>query len=328
MPAPSSHTFSIDRSRDDTALSALVREALGVPWAQAKRLCERGKVRVDGEAVLDPGRRVREGSVVAIDPSAPVAVTARPVSGAGSAPAVQLPRERVVYIDAHVLVFDKPPGINTVPYAEGERGALVDRLGVALHRWGLAPANAPLFVVHRLDRETSGLLVFGRTWLAQRHLAHLFRKHEAEREYVALVHGRLAGERTFDTVFVENRGDGLRGSAKGRVSESSGRRAVTHVKGLAALPGDGGASLVECRLETGRQHQIRIHLSEAGHPLVGDRVYIRGYAGPLIDAPRVMLHARTLGFTHPARPEGDPMRFESPMPDDFVAVARRLGWRG
>ena len=325
MPAPAAHTFSVDRTRDDTALSALVREALAVPWTQAKRLCQRGKVRVDGELVTDPGHRVREGSIVAVVPSAPV--VAAPAPGSGGAAPTHLDRARLVHIDPHVVVFDKPPGINSVPYEEGERGALTDRLVVALHKWNLAPANGPLFVVHRLDRETSGLLVFGRTWVAQRHLAHLFRKHMAERAYVALVHGTFTGERTFESMFVEDRGDGLRGSGKGKAA-NSGRRAVTHVKSLAVLPHEGGATLVECKLETGRQHQIRIHLSEAGHPIIGERVYIRGYDAPLIDAPRVMLHARTLGFTHPTRPDDEPVRFESKTPDDFVAVARRLGWQG
>lgn len=305
-----------------------MREALNVPWTQAKRLCARGKVKVDGEVTTDPGARVREGSIVAIDPGAPVVVQTGLPGGPNTGPALNLERARVVHLDPHVLVFDKPPGINTVPYVEGERGALVDRLGVALHRWKLAPANAPLFVVHRIDRETSGLLVFGRTWLAQRHLAHLFRKHLAERAYVAIVHGRFTGERTFESIFVDDRGDGLRGTARTKSAEGTGRRAVTHVKALAALPGEGGATLVECRLETGRQHQIRIHLSEAGHPLVGERVYIRGVDRALIDAPRVMLHARTLGFTHPTKPDEDPMRFEATVPDDFVATARRLGWKG
>jgi len=270
---------------------------------------------------------VKSGDVVAIDPNAP-ATAAGPTSGAGSAAAVQLERARLVFHDAHVAVFDKPPGINTVPFEEGERGALVDRLAVALHRWGLAPANAPLFVVHRLDRETSGLLVFGRTWLAQRHLAGLFRRHAIDRTYVALVCGHLRGERTIDTELVENRGDGLRGSLKGGPTPRGARRAVTHVRPLAELPGEGGATLVECKLETGRQHQIRIHLAESGHPVVGERVYIRGFGAPALAAPRTMLHARALGFTHPARPEEAPVRFEAPWPEDFTAVARRLGWRG
>ncbi len=327
MP-PAPHEFSIDRTRDDTALSALVREALQCPWAQAKRLCERGKVRIDGERVTDPGHRVREGSVVSIDPTAPTGAGAGAMVGAESPEAVPLPRERVVHLDPHVLVYNKPPGINTVPYEEGERGALVDRLVLSLHRWRLAPANAPLFVVHRIDRETSGLLVFGRTWLAQRHLGTLFRKHLTERRYFALVHGHLKGAKSFESVFIDDRGDGLRGSARTKQQEGRGRRAITHVTPLATLPAEVGATLVECRLETGRQHQIRIHLSEAGHPLVGERVYIREWSEPQIDAPRVMLHAATLGFTHPTKPDEDPLRFEAPMPDDFLTVAKRLGYRG
>lgn len=326
MPAPEDHSLTVDKSRHNTALGTLVREALGVPWSVAKRLVLSGRVRVDGAVVADPGERVKRGSTVVMSPGAQ-RLTAGPTSGAGSAPAVQLERRRLVHLDPHVVVVDKPPGINTVPFEEGERGALVDRLAVALHRWGLAPAHAPLFTVHRLDRETSGLLVFGRTWLAQRHLSALFRAHTVERTYVALVHGLFVGERTYDTVLVDDRGDGLRGSAKGRVPDHVGRRAVTHARDLVNLKAEGGATLVECRLDTGRQHQIRIHLAEAGHPVVGDRVYARGYQGPRIEAPRVMLHAKTLGFTHPARPE-ETVRFTAPEPEDFTAVARRLGWEG
>jgi 23S rRNA pseudouridine1911/1915/1917 synthase len=300
---------------------------MGVPWSEAKRLCHRGKVTVNGSAQADPGARVKSGDVVSIDPAAPVTVTAG--AGAGASPhALHLERSRLVHHDAHVVVFDKPPGVNTVPFEEGERGALVDRLAVSLHRWGLAPTNAPLFVVHRLDRETSGLLVFGRTWVAQRHLAGLFRRHAIDRTYVALVCGHLRGDRTIDTELVENRGDGLRGSLKGGATPRGARRAVTHVRPLVELPGEGGATLVECQLETGRQHQIRIHLAEAGHPVVGEKVYVRGLGVPSLAAPRTMLHARALGFTHPARPEEEPVRFEAAWPEDFATVARRLGWQG
>jgi 23S rRNA pseudouridine1911/1915/1917 synthase len=103
---------------------------------------------------------------------------------------------------------------------------------------------------------------------------------------------------------------------------------VTHVRPLVELPGEGGATLVECQLETGRQHQIRIHLAEAGHPVVGEKVYVRGLGVPSLAAPRTMLHARALGFTHPARPEEEPVRFEAAWPEDFATVARRLGWQG
>jgi 23S rRNA pseudouridine1911/1915/1917 synthase len=117
---------------------------------------------------------------------------------------------------------------------------------------------------------------------------------------------------------MEDRGDGLRGSARGRPPPSA-REAITHVERIEALA---GATLVGCRLETGRTHQIRIHLSESGHPIVGERVYVRGYAGPLIEAPRLMLHAAELGFVHPATQRE--MRWELPMPDDMRAVLERL----
>ena len=151
---------------------------------------------------------------------------------------------------------------------------------------------------------------------------------------MALVHGHAAA-RSHTSVLVPNRGDGLRGShgvfraPKGKVPRE-GRRAVTHV--IASLPLD-GASLVACRLETGRQHQIRIHLAEAGHPLVGETVYVRDHrrAGrPEIEAPRPMLHACELGFAHPE--DDAPVRFEAAPPADFLdAVAARggatLDWR-
>jgi 23S rRNA pseudouridine1911/1915/1917 synthase len=123
-----------------------------------------------------------------------------------------------------------------------------------------------------------------------------------------------------------NRGDGLRGSARGNVRASraggDAREAITHVERIAKLD---GATLVACRLETGRTHQIRIHLSEMGHPLVGERVYVRRYPGPLLEAPRLMLHAAELGFVHPATEL--PVRWEQPLPPDMQEVLARLGYR-
>jgi len=137
------------------------------------------------------------------------------------------------------------------------------------------------------------------------------------------VHGALT-ERTYDTLLIRNRGDGLRGSyAKFRAPKgpppADAQRAVTHVRPLEQLR---HASLVECALETGRQHQIRIHLSEAGHPLLGERVYIRDFSETLLSAPRPMLHARELGFVHPRTEEE--VRFQVEPPSDFQQVLERL----
>jgi 23S rRNA pseudouridine1911/1915/1917 synthase len=136
-----------------------------------------------------------------------------------------------------------------------------------------------------------------------------------ERRYVALAHGSVRAA-THHSRLVKDRGDGRRGSTE---HPELGRDSVTHVKPLEALA---GATLVECRLETGRTHQIRIHLAESGHPLVGERVYGRSYRGERIEAPRLMLHAFELGFEHPTT--GKPLHFEQPMPEDMERVVHAL----
>jgi 23S rRNA pseudouridine1911/1915/1917 synthase len=166
-------------------------------------------------------------------------------------------------------------------------------------------------------------MVFARTASAQRVLATQFRDHTVDRVYHAIAHGTVTPVR-MDTMFLLDRGDGLRGS-HGHFRRARGgpptdaRRAVTHITPIAPLR---GATLVECRLETGRQHQVRIHLAEAGHPVLGERVYIRDYRGSSIEAPRTMLHARTLGFTHPST--GKAVSFERDPPADFTDLVESL----
>jgi len=131
-------------------------------------------------------------------------------------------------------------------------------------------------------------------------------------------------QETIESDLILDRGDGLRGShahfrRTDRPPPREARHAITYVRPLESLE---GATLIECRLETGRQHQIRIHLAELGHPLIGERVYIRDYTGPIIESPRTMLHARTLGFVHPRT--GQPMSFEREPPSDFEAMAEAL----
>jgi 23S rRNA pseudouridine1911/1915/1917 synthase len=268
-------------------------------------------VDVDGEVVTDPALRVPEGAEITLH-------VGRPKPSAGA-----LDPSRIVYADRDVVVVDKPPAVLTLPYDPDDRDTLVQRTRVALRR-AEAGYDPELGVVHRLDKDTSGLLVFTRTVAAKRHLAQQFREHSVERAYLAIAHGVCPSGR-HESVLLANRGDGLRGSY-GRFRRPKGppppdaRRAVTHVALVQRLA---GASLVECRLETGRQHQIRIHLSEAGHPLVGEPVYVRDFRGERLAAPRPMLHARTLGFEHPRT--GEPVRFESPCPPDFLEVLGRLG---
>ncbi|MEZ4312318.1 MAG: RluA family pseudouridine synthase [Polyangiaceae bacterium] len=180
--------------------------------------------------------------------------------------------------------------------------------------------RTPLGVVQRLDKGTSGLLVFSRTVAAKKHLSQQLRQRSMFRRYLAIAHGDVKS-RTFRSLIAPNRGDGLRGSV-GRMGGRAPREedlAVTHVERIEGLR---GATLIACRLETGRTHQIRIHLAEAGHPLVGEHVYVRDFKGAKIAAPRVMLHAAELGFVHPANEREMSFRWEPP--SDFESVLEGL----
>jgi 23S rRNA pseudouridine1911/1915/1917 synthase len=223
-------------------------------------------------------------------------------------------RTAIVFADSQLVVVSKPAGISTVPFDDSERNTLIDLTRSLLERREQR-RSAPLGVVQRLDKETSGLVVFARTVPAKRAIKDQFRAHTVHRRYDALVHGK-ASATSYRSRLVIDRGDGVRGSTD---NSTLGREAITHVRVLAELA---GATHVECRLETGRTHQIRIHLSEAGHPLVGERVYVRGYAGTLIAAPRLMLHARELGFEHPST--GRDLDFSEPLPEDMRAMIERL----
>jgi 23S rRNA pseudouridine1911/1915/1917 synthase len=146
-------------------------------------------------------------------------------------------------------------------------------------------------------------------------LKNQFRAHSVRRRYRAIVHGSVR-DRTISSRLVQDRGDGRRGSTD---NPTLGRESITHVFFREALL---GATLIECRLETGRTHQIRIHLSEVGHPLVGERVYAKDNPQPSIAAPRLMLHAMQLGFRHPVT--NLELDFEQALPSDFLEVLRRL----
>jgi 23S rRNA pseudouridine1911/1915/1917 synthase len=294
-------------------LDAVVRALFSLSWNEARAHIRTGKIAVNGATRTEPLFRARQGAEIALRMTAP------------RVRAEHLPDDAVVHVDAHVIVVDKPAGVSTVPYEPGEKGTLDERVrswlsGHAPREEGKRGARPALGVVQRLDKETSGLLVFARSWLAKKSLASQLRAHTVLRRYLAIAHGRVSSG-TFRTRLVANRGDGLRGSLKGR-SGGEGQVAVTHVEALESLK---GATLVACVLETGRTHQIRIHLSEAGHPLVGERVYVRGREEALIAAPRLMLHAEKLGFVHP-KTEAE-VSWERGAPGDFEETLGRLRGR-
>ena len=182
----------------------------------------------------------------------------------------------------------------------------------------LGEPGRPVIAVHRIDRDTSGLVVFARTPAAAKHLTDQFRKHTADRRYLALVRGTPKAGR-IESELVRDRGDGRRGSGTGE----DAKRAVTHIKVIEPL---GQYAAVECRLETGRTHQVRIHLGEADTPLCGECVYDRPLHGkPLLDgsgAKRPMLHAAYLAIDHPAT--GKRMEWKSGLPKDMRELVNRL----
>lgn len=302
-------------------LAAIVRVlADGIPWSKARKVVASGQVQVNGETRRDPAERIPAGATVQLDLAAP----GRP------APEAEVP---ILHLDPSLVVVDKPAGLLSVPWQD-ETDTLLHRAHAAVRRRTKERRLPPLRVVQRLDKDTSGVIVFARTRAAERSLGDQLRRHSVDRRYLALVVGAPVAA-TIDTWILADRGDGRRGSAKVRPNASrregsrperapaGAKRSITHVEPLERFATPGGiVSLVACRLSTGRQHQIRIHLAEAGHPLVGERVYgARDLRRP-IDAARPMLHAERLGFLHPA--DGRPVLFRSDPPPDFAQLLARL----
>jgi 23S rRNA pseudouridine1911/1915/1917 synthase len=307
------HQFRVNEDEDDLTLAAVVRARLGadgaeVPWSRARSLCTRGKVSVDGTVLLDPAVRVKRKQQIVIDEHAKIP---KPESAAN-----------IVFEDAHVVVIDKPSGISSVPYEKREQGTAMDAIRSAWRHAGRKATQTPLMVVHRIDKETSGLLAFAKTKLAERELQALFRAHDVERTYLCVAHGKMP-DRRIESQLVTDRGDGIRGSTR---RPGQGKRAVTHVRAVEEMP---LVTLCEVRLETGKTHQIRIHLAEAGHPIVGEKVYIRDFTkkgGELLPSARLLLHAATLGFMHPV--SGVRVQLSSALPEDFTSELSRLRRRG
>ena len=315
--------FTLEAADEGTTLAAALRRRLaGKSWSDVRALCTTGKVTLDGARALDPAARVSTGQQIALRPNAP-----RP----DTAPA----GFRIVFEDGHLVMIEKPSGISSVPYERKETGTALDLIRAAWRRAGKRATATPLYTVHRIDKDTSGLLVFAKTRLAERGLHDVFQKHTATRAYLAVAEGEVAAAR-IESRLVADRGDGIRGSTR---HADQGQLAITYVEPLrrygaraGKLTRPGGpageivATLCRVRLETGRTHQIRIHLSERGHPLVGETVYIRDLlrAGRQpVPAGRLMLHAGLLGFPHPVT--GEPIELHAEPTADFVAVIESLG---
>ena len=304
----------------------------GPSRSELQRWIEKGNVTVDG-VVKKAADKLREGSRVSVLPEAPPPTQALAEDGI---------EFDVVHMDEALIVLNKPAGLVVHPAKGNQTGTLVNGLlarGVfdppdgeddVDERPSVVPPppgegaieRSRPGIVHRLDKGTSGLMVVARTRAAREHLKTQFAAHTIDREYVAICVGDVKA-RTFDTMHGRHPTDRLRFSSKVKV----GKRAVTHVRPLESFA-NGAITLVACRLETGRTHQIRVHLADARTPILGDTLY--GGKAPnhpvLRDAAEALkrpaLHARLLGFEHPTT--GKRVVFEVDPPADFEVVLTEL----
>jgi len=269
--------------------------AQGYARRAARDLLETGKVAYGGVPTADEGRLV-DPARVAISPRAPRLRPNRDLA--------------VIFRDPHLVVIFKPPGMLAV----GAPGRRREDSAVG-HVRRLFGAGYP---VHRLDEPTSGLMLVALTEDCQQRLKAILFRHEVERSYLAVVRGYFPkAPVVMSTQLVRDRGDGLRGS-DAEAGEDDAKPAVTRLRLVEHL--GPSASLVEARLETGRTHQVRIHLAEHGHPILGDPLYGRAAVTRL--APRLALHAACLGLRHPM--SGEALRFEAALADDLEQLRRRL----
>ena len=277
--------------------------------AGVQRWIKGGFVTRAGESEANPARKVRAQEVYDVD---------LPEIAATEVVAQDIPLV-VVYEDKDLIVIDKPAGLTVHPGAGNPDGTLVNAL---LHHCGdsLSGINgeARPGIVHRIDKDTSGLLVAAKHDQAHRHLARQFARHSIHRVYNAIVKGEVAKA----AGRIEgNIGRHPTARVRRAVVVVGGKPAVTHYRVLERFGKT--ATLVECQLETGRTHQIRVHMAHLGHPLLGDPLYGNPKGLEFLNLQeRQMLHAAELGFIHPTT--NTEMRFESPLPADFMGVLKAL----
>ena len=314
----------------------LSEEIESLTRTRLKALIEGGALAKDGAVFTDPSWKLREGEKIHL--TLPPVADPQPKGE-------NIPLD-IVFEDQDVIVVNKPAGMVVHPAAGNWSGTLVNALiyhcGDSLS--GIGGVARP-GVVHRIDKETSGLVVVAKNDAAHQSLTALFSAHDIDRVYEAIAVGcPRPGVGTIDAAVARANSDRKKMTVVNEETHFNPRRAVTHYKVIetygrsrAKLKGDALASLIECQLETGRTHQIRVHLSSIGHPLIGDPVYGRGPGlgglkpgegeadraiAVLRKFRRQALHAKVLGFEHPTT--GETLRFERPAPEDFQKLREAL----
>ena len=296
-------------------LDKALADASGLSRERVKALMGEGRVLLDGKVASQPS--LKPGAGTAFEIAVPEALPA-------AAEAQDIPLT-IVFEDEYLIVIDKPAGLVVHPAAGNLDGTLVNAL---LHHCkgqlsGIGGVARP-GIVHRIDKETSGLLVVAKTNKAHEGLAAQFADHSIERAYLALVAGSpVPASGTVQGQIGRSDHDRKKMAVLHELNKR-GKHAVTHYKTIETFT---GAALVECRLETGRTHQVRVHMSSIGHPLLGDPVYGRvpSRLRPILNQlhfARQALHAAVLGFIHPVT--GAPLRFESKLPADMAGLLVEL----
>jgi 23S rRNA pseudouridine1911/1915/1917 synthase len=315
--SPPVRTVRLDAAGEEAErLDAFIaRHVADLTRAAVQRLIEAGLVTVDGRQEKSSYRlRPGEGVLLLIPP---------PVEATPSAESIPL---TVLYEDPDLIVIDKPAGMTVHPGAGISSGTLVNAL--LAHCLDLSGIGGELRpgIVHRIDKDTTGVLVVAKNDRSHEHLSRQFQAHSIKRVYQALVFGALRSDKgRIEGAIGRHPTERTKMSGKAR----HGKHAVTHWRVLERFP---GVTLLQLRLETGRTHQIRVHLSEAGHPLLGDKVYgssgrEAGLADPILrkmirDLGRQALHAMVLGFIHPAT--GQYLEFTAPLPADMQLIMNHL----
>lgn len=304
-----------EKMRLDSFLAARLEET---SRAQAQRFLEGDCVYLNGKEVHDCSAKVRAGDIYTV--CVPAAAEAEPQ-------AENIPLD-IVYEDDDLIVVNKPAGMTVHPAAGNENGTLVNALLYHCRGSlsGIGGVKRP-GIVHRIDKDTSGLLVAAKNDFAHNFLSEQFARHSIERTYLAVVYGvpnplcgRIEG----------NIGRSPSDRKKMALVKTGGKEAVTHYKTLKIFKR--AAALVQCNLETGRTHQIRVHLSSIGNALAGDKLYVKNHKTALVAPqelknyllafPRQALHAKSLGFVHPRN--GRFMQFDSQLPEDMRELVDKL----
>ncbi len=326
-PAPDPLAFTVEAPAETSGQridSFLAETIAGLSRSRLKALILDGRVTRDGRTLASPAELVRPGAIYSVD--RPPVVAARPMAQA-------IPFD-ILYEDDDLIVLDKPAGLVVHPAPGNEDGTLVNALlahcGDSLP--GIGGERRP-GIVHRLDKDTSGVMVVAKSEMALAALSATFAARDLDRFYLALCWGT---PHPVEAEIEGAIGRDPRDRKRMAVVRSGGKPALTRYRRLRAWHGDplnpsamGGVALLECRLATGRTHQIRVHLADRGHPIVGDPVYLRRIPGAartvpepqrgmLLDFPRQALHAARLGFAHPR--SGKPLSFESEPPPDMAQL--------